>query len=84
MSYQGSPRTLEWESFPFSWGLTMDGTPGPAQDRSHTRIHAGPEAAPRGTRTFTGPDRTWGLWGLKFIWDPDSDIGNLTRQIQDI
>lgn len=58
----------------------MDGAPGPAQDRSHTRIHAGPEPAARGIRTLTGPDQTWGL-GL--IWDPDSDIGDLTRQIQD-
>lgn len=60
--------------------LTMDGAPGPAQDRSHTGIGAGPEPAPRGIRTLTGPDPTWGL-GL--IWDPDSDVGNLTGQIQD-
>ena len=76
----GSPQLRAWNLGSETWQLwtaptpvgqqrtlTMFGTPGPAQDRFHTRIHAGPEAAPSGTRTFTGPDRTWGPWGLKFI-----------------
>lgn len=62
--------------------LTMDGTQAQLRTDPTPWDHAGPEAA-QGTRTFTGPDRTWGR-GLKFIWDPDSDVGNLTRQIQDI
>lgn len=46
----GSEDMAAWTA-PTLWAnkehQSMDGTPGPAQDRSHTRIHAGPEAAPR-------------------------------------
>lgn len=88
----GSPQLRTWNLGSETWKLwtappwwasknTNSGwCPRPSSGQIPNKDHAGSEPAPRGLRTLMGPDRTWGL-GL--IWDPDSDVGNLTRQIQD-
>nr|KAF6374215.1 hypothetical protein mPipKuh1_009451 [Pipistrellus kuhlii] len=60
--------------------LTVYGAQDQLRTDPRTRIKAGPEPAPRRIGTVMGPDRTRGP-GL--IWDPDSAIDNLTRQIRD-